>query len=96
MVKNSEEEANFIKEVSYAIKSIDTTDLSDANKLEEVTNSLISKIKHAWKLNSKRVKIMNHSKSWWNEECRCALNNYRMTRNLENWKNFKNKVKSTK
>ena len=39
---------------------------------------------------------MKHSKRWWNEECRCALNNYRMTRNLENWKILKSTVKSTK
>ena len=53
IAKNSEEEASFIKEVSYAIKSIDITDLSDSNKLEEVTNSLVSKIEYIWKINSK-------------------------------------------
>jgi len=96
IAKNNEEEASFIKEVLYAIKSIDITDLSDSNKLEEVTNSLASKIKYAWKMNSKRVNIVKHSKSWWNEKCRYALNNYRTTRNLENWKIFKSKVKSIK
>ena len=48
MAKNSKEEANFIKKVSYTIKSIDITDLSNFNKLEEVTNSFISKIEYAW------------------------------------------------
>ena len=47
-------------------------------------------------MNSKWVNITKHSKSWWNEECRCALSNYRMTRNLENWKSFKSTVKSMK
>ena len=84
IVINSEEEASFIKKVSYAIKSIDITNLSDSNKLKEVTNSLILKIEYAWKMNSKRVNIMKHSKSWWNKEYRCALNNYRTTINLEN------------
>ena len=39
---------------------------------------------------------MKRSKSWWNEECSCTLNEYRATRSLEKWKSFKNKVKSIK
>ena len=39
---------------------------------------------------------MRHSKSWWNKEYSLALNNYRTTRSLENWKIFKIKVKSIK
>jgi len=46
IAKNSKEEASFIKDVSYAIKSIDIADLSDTNKLEEVTNTLTSKIEY--------------------------------------------------
>ena len=37
---------------------------------------------------------MKYSKSWWNEECRCILNKYRATRNLENWQRFKSTVKT--
>ena len=39
---------------------------------------------------------MRQSKSWWNKECSIALSNYRITQSLENWKIFKNKVKTTK
>ena len=46
IVKNSEEEVSFIKDVSYTIKSIDIANLSDTNKLEEVTNTLASKIEY--------------------------------------------------
>ena len=46
IAKNSEEEASFIKDVSYAIKNINTTDLSDIYLLEDVTNTLASKIKN--------------------------------------------------
>ena len=95
-IARDSEEVSFIKEVMHAIKSIDITDLSDSIKLKEVTNFLASKIEYAWKMNSKWVNIMKHSKSWWNKKCRCVLNNYRTTRNLENWKIFKNTVKSTK
>ena len=46
IVKNSEEEVSFIKEVIHAIKSVDISDISDPIKLEEATNSLASKIKY--------------------------------------------------
>ena len=96
IAKNSEEEKNFIKNISVAIKNINISNLSDHSKIEEVTNSLASRIEFAWKTNTKQVWIMKHSKSWWNNNCNCALNKYRTTRNLENWKAFKNTVKSTK
>ena len=96
IAKNSNEEACFIKDVSYAIKSISVADLSDSYKLEEATTSLASRIEHVWNTNSKHVKITKYSKSWWNKECSHTLNNYRLTRSLENWKIFKNKVKTIK
>ena len=96
IVKNSKEEASFIKDISYAIKNIDTADLSDIYLLEGITNTLVSKIENTWRVNSKWVNITRHSKSWWNEKCSLALSNYRITRSLENWKIFKNKVKTTK
>ena len=89
IAKNSEEEANFVKEVSIAIKKIDISDLLNISKLEEVVNSLASSINFAWNKNSKCVKITKHSKSWWNEECNHTLNNYKTTRSLEDWKTFK-------
>ena len=96
IVKNSKEEASFIKDISYAIKNINTADLSDIYLLEGITNTLVSKIENTWRVNSKWVNITRHSKSWWNETCSLALSNYRITRSLENWKIFKNKVKTTK
>ena len=46
IAKNSKEEENFIKEVLYIIKNIDISDLSDSNKLEDTTNSLISSLEN--------------------------------------------------
>jgi len=64
IAKNSDEEISFIKDVSYAIKSINVLNLSDSCKLEEVTNSLTSRIELIWKVNLKQVKITKHSKNW--------------------------------
>ena len=53
IAQNSKKEKNFIKDVSVAIKNIDISDLSDHSKIEEVTNLLASRIKFAWKTNTK-------------------------------------------
>ena len=42
------------------------------------------------------MRIMKYSKQWWNEEYGQALDKYRITRSLENWKTFKKVVKITK
>jgi len=68
IAKNSEEEASFIKDVSFSIKNLDVSDLSDTDKLEDMVNTLTSNTKHAWGKNLKLVNITRHSKSWWTEE----------------------------
>ena len=42
IVKNSEEEALYIKDVSSIIKNLDISDLSDIDKLEDIVNTLTS------------------------------------------------------
>ena len=96
IMKNSEEEAMFIKEVSFIIKNLDVSDLFNINKLENVVNTLASNTKSAWRKNSKRVNITRHSKSWWNKNCNWSLRNYRLTRTIKNWKIFKKTVKFSK
>ena len=96
IAKNSEEEAVFIKDISYIIKNLNVSDLSNINKLEDVINALTLNTEHTWEKNSKLVNITRYSKSWWNEECNQSLRNYRTSRNFEDWKIFKNTVKSTK
>jgi len=46
IAKNSKEEASSIKDVSYAIRNINTSDLSDPYLLKDATNTLASKIKN--------------------------------------------------
>ena len=76
-MKNSEEEAFFIKDVSFIIKNLDVSNISDIDKLENVVNILASNTKHAWRKNFKLVNITRHSKSWWNKDCNQFLRNYR-------------------
>ena len=96
IVKNSEEEASFIKDILSIIKNLNVSNLSDIDKLEDVVNTFALYTKHAWEKNSKLINITRHSKSWWNKECNQSLRNYRALRNLEDQKIFKKMVKATK
>jgi len=94
--QNSEQEIAFVEEVILIFKNLDMSNIIDKNNLEDTVNQLKALIKQAWTKNAKRSRIMKHSKQWWIEEYSQSLNNYRITRNLENWKKFKKVVKSTK
>jgi len=53
ILKNSEEETAFVKEITIIIKNLDTSSLSDCNKLEDIVNLLKSKIDQTWIKNAK-------------------------------------------
>ena len=92
----SDQETAFIKEIISNFKNLDTSDIGDIEKLECIVNQLGAIIDQAWTKNAKKSKISKHSKQWWTEEYSRSLNNYRMTRSLDNWKSFKKVVKNVK
>jgi len=92
----SKQETEFIKDVISNFKTIDTSNIDDIEKLEQVVNLLRSIVNQAWSKNTKKSKISKHSKQWWSESCSRALNTYRTARSLENWKAFKKTVKNAK
>ena len=96
IIKNSKEEVTFIKDATISIKNLNTSNLSDSNRLEFVVNKLASKVKSAWEKNSKTINIMRYSKSWWNNDYSRDLRNYRSSKNLEDWKIFQKTVKNIK
>ena len=96
IIPKSEQETEFIKNVISNFNTIDTSNIEDIKKLEQVVNLLGSIVDQAWSKNTKKLKITKHSKQWWSELCSQALNNYRAARNLENWKTFKKTVKDAK
>jgi len=81
--KNSKEEIMFVNEVTTIIKNLNTSNLMDCNKLENIVNLLMSNIKRAWGKNAKKVNITKHFKKWWNKKCSQSLDKYRISRKLE-------------
>jgi len=90
------EEKSFIKDLIKDIKTINTSNLTNIDSLKNVINSFAKAIEKTWEKNSKIVNITRHLKSWWNLNCSRDLEKYRSTRRLEDWKQFKKTVKSTK
>ena len=72
------------------------TNIIDKDNLENIINNVESSINQAWSKKAKRFRILKHSKQWWTEGCSKSLNNYRITRSLDNWKMFKRVVKNAK
>ena len=60
--KNSEEEIMFVNEVMTIIKNLNTSNLMDCDKLEDIVNLLASNIKQVWGKHTKQVNITKHSK----------------------------------
>jgi len=92
----SDQETAFVEEIILSFKILDTSVIGDSDKLESIVNQLGMIIDQAWKKNTKKSRTSKHSKQWWTDDCSRSLNNYRASRSLENWKNFKKVVKNAK
>jgi len=51
--KNSKEETAFVKEIIANLKNLNTSNIMDSDKLEDIVNLLESIIKQAWNKNAK-------------------------------------------
>ena len=82
--QNSKQEIAFVEEVTSIFKNLNTSSIPDKYHLKNTVNYLNVLIDQAWNRHAKQSRIMKHSKQWWNEDCSKSLNEYRMTRSLEN------------
>ena len=87
LAPNSEQETMFIQDIISHFKHLDMSNIVDTEVLERVVNWLGSIIDQAWTKNAKKSRISKHSKQWWSDDCKRSLDNYRLSRSLNNWKN---------
>ena len=75
------------------ISNINTSNIPNKESLETIIQKYtrISDYKF-----SKNINITKYSKAWWNEECSEKITKYRLSKTIENWKNFKKVIKKTK
>ena len=96
LIKNSEEENHFIKELIDTIKNMDMFSIQSNKALENIVQKLATNIDNTWHKYFKNINITKHSKAWWDKDCHKDLNMYHQSRCLEDWKKFKRTVKNTK
>jgi len=96
IVKDNEEGAIFIKDLTSSFRSINTSFILDITSLDQTVNEFAKAVEIAWEKNAKTINITKHSKSWWNDSCSRDLGKYRSLKSLEDWKQFHCTVKNTK
>jgi len=93
LIKNSNEESLFIKDITSSLKNTCTHLILSVDVLEMMVQTIANSIESIWYKHSKTVNITKYSKAWWNNNCNQDLKKYRQTRQLKDWKKFKGLLK---
>ena len=64
IVKDSEEEVTFIKDLTSSFRSINTSFASDITSLDRTVNEFAKVVEITWEKNVKTINITKYSKSW--------------------------------
>ena len=96
IVKNSEEEHNFVIDIMNLIKDLNINHINSKDDLEVIIQNFVKNTNNIWFKYSKLVNITKCSNLWWNNNCQMALETYRNLELLNDWKNFKKIVKTSK
>ena len=96
IIKDSEEEDNFVSNLIEAIKGLNMDDIQIKEDLKHIIQTFADCMKKIWYKHLKIVNITKYSKVWWNENCYRSLENYRHMKRLKYWKIFKSIVRKTK
>ena len=83
IVKDSEEEYNFINNLIEAIKDLNTEKIQSKEDLKHIVQTFANCMEKIWDKHSRIVNITKHSKVWWDEDCCRSLENYQHTKRLK-------------
>ena len=83
IVKDSEEEVIFIKDLTSLFRSINTSFILDITSLNQTVNEFAKVVEIAWEKNAKTINITKHSKGWWDDSYSRDLEKYRSSKSLE-------------
>ena len=96
IIKNSKKKDKFTSKLINTIKNINTSQLDNKNSLKLIVQKFAKYPDLIWNKYSKCANITKQSKAWWNKECQTKLVTYRISKQIENWKFFKEIIKKTK
>jgi hypothetical protein len=88
LLKNSEEEKEFLGTAALSIQLLDTEGLDLVARIKEVSQGVSDTFFLAWRKCAKEVTIMSCSKPWWNQQCTDTICHYREDRSPWKWKSF--------
>ena len=60
----------------------------DITSLDRAVNNFAFTVEASWEKNLKVINIIKHSKSWWDKSYSRDLEKYRLSKSLEDWKQF--------
>ena len=66
--------------VSEELSQLDFSALDSVTGLELLSEVISGLFANCWATYAKRITVTTHSKEWWNDKCRTALETYRQTR----------------
>jgi len=78
VIKNSEEEKNFLAKLIESIKGLSIEHISNKKNLEEIIQEFTNDTEKIWFRYLKIVNITKHLKLWWNKECQREIERYRV------------------
>ena len=64
--------------------------------LDSIVLAVAQAFQGAWDSFSKEIQITDRSSPWWNEECTAAFDQYRASRDKDDWRSFRRVVKTAK
>ena len=94
--RDSEEEKDYITSITNGVYNLNTSSITTKEELEDYVQQLAIIFENAWRSHSKLKWVTKHSKEWWNQDCTDCLNRYRVSGDIQYWKEFKANVRTAK